>query len=158
MALTALNSDCSHVAVSPDDGGEGGGGEAGGEVGAAATVTVTVLLTLPAELVAVRVKVLVLDRVAVALPDEGTSPPPGDSVTVLAPEVLHVRSDVPAPLRLAGLAENELMTGGVVAVGAAPAETFTVTDLVTLPLVLAAVNVYVVVTAGVAITLPVEGT
>jgi len=157
MALTALNSDCSHVAVSPDDGGEGCGGEAGGEVGAAATVTVTVLLTLPAELVAVRVKVLVLDRVAVALPDKGTSPP-GDSVTEEAPEVLHVRSDVPAPLRLEGLAENELMTGGVVAVAAAPAETFTVTDLVTLPAALAAVNVYVVVTAGVAITLPVEGT
>ena len=82
------------MAVSPDEGGEAGGGEAG----AAATVTVTVLLTLPVELVAMRVKVLVLDSVAVALPEVGTLPPPGDRVTEVAPDVLHVRSDVPAPL------------------------------------------------------------
>ena len=64
-----------------------------------------------------------------------------------------MRRDVPAPLRLEGLAENELMTGGVAA-----EVTVTVTVLVTLPTAFAAVNVYVVVIAGVAITLPEDET
>lgn len=94
-----------------------------------------------------------LDSVVAALPDVGTLPPPGDKVTEVAPEVLHVRSEVPAPPRLEGLAENEMITGGVAA-----AATVTVTVLVTLPAVLDAVSVYVVVTTGVAAALPEDGT
>lgn len=96
-----------------------------------------------------------LESVAVALPEAGTLPPPGDRTTEVAPDVLHVNSDVPAPLRLEGLAEKEWIAGGDAGAGAV---TVTVTVLVTLPAALAAVSVYVVVTEGVATTLPDDGT
>ena len=96
---------------------------------------------------------MVLGTATVALPEAETLPPPGDRVTDVAPEVLHVKSDMPPPLRLEGLAENELMTGGIAA-----DETVTVAVPVTLPAALAAVKVYVVVTDGVAMRLPDDGT
>jgi len=76
----------------------------------------------------------VLDSVATAVPDAGTLPPPGDSVTEVAPVTFHDRVELPPALMLVGLAVKALITGGVTGGEAGGGEagaaaTVTVTDL-----------------------------
>jgi len=143
-AFTASNKACSQVAASP----EGGGG------GAAATVTVTCWVTVPAALVADRVKIVVEAGLTGALPEAGREPIPGDMLTDATPVTFQLRLEFPLGLMLGGVAMKERIAGNE---GGGAATTVTITCWVTVPAVLVADRVKVVVEAGLTIALPEAG-
>ena len=97
-----------------------------GSEGAAATVTVTCLVTEPAALVAVSVNVVVVPGDTVALPEEGTAPPPGTILTDEAPLTFQLKVEVPPAPMLVGLALKLLTTGSEAALTVMVAESLTV--------------------------------
>gem|GEM_PF-2854296 len=142
-AFTASNKACSQVAASPLGGG-----------GAAATVTVTCWVTVPVVLVADRVKMVVEAGLAGVLPEAGREPIPGDMLTDVTPVTFQLRLEFPPGMMLEGLAVKERITGNE---DGGAAATVTVTCWVTVPVVLVADRVKMVVEAGLAGVLPEAG-
>jgi hypothetical protein len=115
----------------------------GGGGGTGVTVTVVWAVTLPAP-VAVSVYVVFVDGETALLPLSATAPTDGAILTELAFEVDHDNVDCWPAAMLDGLAVNDEITGG----GGGTGGMVTVIWDVTLPVLLVAVSVYVVVAAG----------
>ena len=113
--------------------------------GGVPTTTVACPVTVPLALVADKVYVVVDVGLTKAIPLSATFPIPGAMVTEVAPLVAQVKVR-----GTAADAEKEVMTGGV--------PTTTVVCPVTVPLALVAVNVYVVVDAGLTEAPPLSAT